>query len=290
MPKQTSRQKGDDLENAVRAIEDTILCAAPDYATGTFKIQGKRIFNVAGVRHEVDIFVTASLPAGYEATFIFECKNWTSKVGKNELIVFSEKISALGASKGFFVASSFTRDAQAQAAKDPRIQLLTALHFQPMTRVLFPQFHLRHMGATHAHVTVSGFGRQGKRVELNPEGQQVSIRGQLQAASEYVNALTTQFRDQRVNQLPMSDLQEGKQDIEFEGEVSFAENEAFFGDKPMRSIQVRGTTELSVAVASVLSIYEVQTRGRMIVVAASAGGIEMQVKLIQINDSTLSSK
>src|SRR5689334_20905416 len=58
---------------------------------------------------------------GYTVTFIFECKNWEDAVGKNEIIIFSEKIDAVSAQRGYFVAKSFTRDAEAQALKDPRM-------------------------------------------------------------------------------------------------------------------------------------------------------------------------
>uniref|UniRef100_UPI00286BF9C8 restriction endonuclease n=1 Tax=Methylibium sp. TaxID=2067992 RepID=UPI00286BF9C8 len=117
-PSPSPKEKGDSLEDAVRAIEDSILRSAPGFAHGTFRIEQKRIVQSAGVRHEVDLFVTASLATGYEATFIFECKNWQAKVGKNEIIVFSEKVATVGAQRGFFVARAFTRDARAQAAKD----------------------------------------------------------------------------------------------------------------------------------------------------------------------------
>ena len=117
MSKSSAHVKGNELEDAVRAIESHILKSAPNFSEGTFKIESKRVVTSGGVKHEIDIYVTASLAAGYEAIFIFECKNWEAKVGKNELIIFSEKISAVRAQKGFFVAKSYTRDAEAQALK-----------------------------------------------------------------------------------------------------------------------------------------------------------------------------
>src|SRR5437879_2880832 len=47
-------------------------------------------------------------------------------IPKNDIIIFSEKIKAAEAQRGFFVAPSFTRDAEAQARLDPRMELLTA--------------------------------------------------------------------------------------------------------------------------------------------------------------------
>ena len=122
------------------------------------RIESKRIISLEGVRHEIDLFVTAALPNGYQAVFVFECKNWADKVGKNEVIVFSEKVKAATAQKGFFVARAFTKDAKAQAAKDPRIQLLTAAKADPVGRVTFPQFLLKDIGHTTASIVFGGFG------------------------------------------------------------------------------------------------------------------------------------
>lgn len=62
MTKTSAREKGDALEDAVHAIEDTILKTAPGFAEGTFRIESKRIVSLDGVRHEIDLFVTAAPP------------------------------------------------------------------------------------------------------------------------------------------------------------------------------------------------------------------------------------
>src|SRR5258708_6316200 len=96
----TPKEKGDALELAVQAIESSILKASPSYQEKTFTIEGQKIVTVADVRHEVDIWVSVDLGEGYTALFIFECKNWEESVGKNEIIVFAEKIRALQAQRG----------------------------------------------------------------------------------------------------------------------------------------------------------------------------------------------
>jgi hypothetical protein len=63
----------------------------------SFLIESKKIINVEGVHHEVDIFVTIDLGNDYKSIFIFECKNWQDTVRKNDVIVFTEKISAANA-------------------------------------------------------------------------------------------------------------------------------------------------------------------------------------------------
>ena len=193
--KPTPKQKGNDLEQAVRAIEDSILRTVPGYAEGTFKIQGNKVLVQNGVRHEIDVFVTASLAAGYDATFIFECKNWNAKVGKNELIIFSEKVAVSGAQRGFFVAKAFTKDAQAQAKKDSRIKLLTASHFEPVTRVLFPQLHLLNITATHSNVEIRGFNAEGALKEMQLGGKAIVIHGASAPADEYIQQMIARARD-----------------------------------------------------------------------------------------------
>lgn len=122
----TNQEKGDRLERAVRAIEQLILQSHPMYSDRSFRFWSKRILDAGGTHHEIDVWVEVDLGMGYRAVFIFECKNWEEKVGKNEIIVFQEKVRVADAQRGFFVARSFTKDAVAQAAGDRRIELLDA--------------------------------------------------------------------------------------------------------------------------------------------------------------------
>lgn len=276
------KKKGNDLEQAVRAIEDAILRTAPGYTEGTFKIQGNRILVQDGVRHEIDVFVTASLAAGYESTFIFECKNWNAKVGKNELIIFSEKIAVSGAQRGFFVAKAFTKDAQAQANKDARIQLLTASHFEPVTRVQFPQLHLLNITATHAKVEVRGFNVNGVLKEMLLAGKMIVINGTSAPADEYIQQMTVRARDATLNRTATQLLGEGAHEILFSEIAEFNEGEAFIESKPIKTIGINGTAQLEIVLGSVLSVYEVQSRGRMLIVGASSHGIEMQAHVVEV--------
>src|ERR1700722_8924757 len=111
----TPAEKGNDLEKVVAGIERHILHTSPNLCENPFLIESKKIICVGGVHHEIDIFVTIDSARGYKSVYIFECKNWTDAVGKNEVIIFSQKIGAAQAQHGYFVAKSFTRDAEAQA-------------------------------------------------------------------------------------------------------------------------------------------------------------------------------
>ena len=122
----TNLEKGNRLEEAVRRIETSIIQSALGYSEARFEIESKKIISVQGVRHEIDVWVTARIAAGYQSFFIFECRNREEKVSKNDIIVFSEKVRAANTAKGFFVAKAFTQDALAQVALDPRMETLVA--------------------------------------------------------------------------------------------------------------------------------------------------------------------
>jgi hypothetical protein len=123
----TSRQKGDELERAVRAIELAVLRQSPGYHEKTVRIEGKKKFkSSSGVPHEVDIWVSVELAAGYEALFIFECKNWKRKVGKKEAADFARKVENAKAQRGFLVAATLTKGAEAIVKGDPHMEWLVA--------------------------------------------------------------------------------------------------------------------------------------------------------------------
>ena len=128
MPMDTSQDKGDALENAVAAIEEVILQSSVGMGRKPI-VEKKKIIIVNEVCHEIDVYVTAELAPGYKPIFIFECKNWKEAVGKNEIIIFLEKIDVSSATSGCFVAKSCTSDAVSQAKQDPRITLLLASQY-----------------------------------------------------------------------------------------------------------------------------------------------------------------
>ena len=118
------QQKGKDLEEAVRFIEEHTLRASPSASKASLTIESNQVFTVDDIRHEIDIYVKIDHKNSYESVYIFECKNWKTPVGKNEIIVFSEKIKAALAQKGFFVTKKLSKYAKAQALKDKRIEII----------------------------------------------------------------------------------------------------------------------------------------------------------------------
>jgi hypothetical protein len=94
MTRTSAQQKGDALEKAVQLIETYILGTHPATKEATITIEPKKIIVVNDVKHEIDLYITLDF-GRYDASYIFECKNWKKKVDKDEIIVFAKKI-ALG--------------------------------------------------------------------------------------------------------------------------------------------------------------------------------------------------
>ena len=142
MPRTNAQVKGDALEKAVELIETYILGTNSATKDAIITIEPKKIKVVRGVKHEIDIFITIDYGKGYKAIFIFECKNWAKKVNKNEIIVFSNKVEIANAQTGYFIARSFTRDAEAQAEQDDRLNLLIATEELDTSTSLITDFHI----------------------------------------------------------------------------------------------------------------------------------------------------
>jgi hypothetical protein len=232
------------------------------------------------VRHELDLFVSVTLTTGYEATFIFECKNWQSKVGKNDLIVFSEKIAAVGAQHGFFVARAFTKDARAQAAKDLRVKLLIASHVEPVVRMQFPQMIHTAIGKTDIHVE---FGLQ-QHLAIAPdlETHKLMIGGEAVPANDYVRKWADTVRHEQVRKLDVQAMPDGDYTVRVEGSRAFTEGEATLDDVPLKLLSLSGTAEVAVRRAVVLSIFEVATRGRLVKIGVDHGGLELRADIIEL--------
>jgi hypothetical protein len=73
----TPQQKGDQLENAVRGIENLLLSLSPSLTQETYKIESKKIISVGEVRHEIDVFVSVDLGSDYSLGSQYDSTNFT---------------------------------------------------------------------------------------------------------------------------------------------------------------------------------------------------------------------
>jgi hypothetical protein len=266
MLKISAKNKGDALEAAVRAIESVILRSFPGFSEGTFKMEAKKILIVDGVRHEFDLHVAASLAVGYDAIFIFECKNWAEKVGKNEIIVFSQKIKVANAQKGFFVATGYTEYAVAQAALDPRMELKVAEELAPELVMVPFEFHGIEVVGTKAAVSFD-CGNPGVSPTLHSMDMLTAtfvVRGAVVDLDQFIRTWISDLSKRRADGFPSGAAEEGIHTLNFDDERDFENGDAILNDRKIRRVRVAGTVDVKVSKAVVVSAFDVVSRGRMI--------------------------
>lgn len=263
----TPLQKGDALEAAVAAIERHILQASPALREKTFLIESKKVITVGGVRHEIDIFVTIDLGKGYKSFYIFECKNWQDSVGKNEVIVFSEKIAVTQSQSGFFVAKSFTKDARSQAEKDPRIILLIASENDPTMAPVPFGFH--GIISIPEHVD-STFRRRGShaepalfdisKVKARSFGKEIDLRQFLLAwAEQTCNDSLLSYRSEKIP--------DGIYDRTAAAEREFGAGELLLDDLDIEHAKISARFKVRVFRPAVISYFEIESRGHALTFA-----------------------
>jgi len=258
-------EKGRELESAVHAIEAVILESSPALRDRPFTIETRKRINVAGVHHEIDILVTVEVAKGYTSTFIFECKNWESAVGKNEIIVFSEKIDAVSAQRGFFVAKSFTKDADAQALKDPRITLLTATERNPATTITPESFHITAPASMNPSITFRIAGSSGKNMApLDVRGKTFQLAGSEVLLTDYLDSWVRELYEQRLLGFQTAHLAEGIHPMTATAERSFSAGDAFIDGREIEHVRMEAEFGVQIIRPAVISDYEVSTRGRVI--------------------------
>jgi hypothetical protein len=110
------------------------------------------------------------------------------KFGKNEIIVLSEKIDAAGATKGFLVAKSFTKDAHAQAAKDTRLTLLTVAEHDPAATPIPFDLHSIVTIPQHLDLTFHTRGSTGRELtDVEMDTAQAMLCGHPTGLYKYVS-------------------------------------------------------------------------------------------------------
>jgi len=282
---QSSKEKGDELEAAVEAIERHILQTSPALAEETFIIESKKVISADGVHHEIDLFVTFDLGPGYRPIFIFECKNWEEAVGKNEIIVFSEKIDAAGAQHGYFVAKSFTKDAEAQATKDSRMTLLIATVADPAA-VLVP-FNFHTVNPVLEHVEVRFFKRGAAEtggMQLDLETTSAESNSHKIDIRNYLIEWANEVRDEDVRKVGSHAMTNGAYERTVKGARCFELPGSLLLDgADVAQADLTVMYKLHVYHPSVIASYEVASRGRVISLGPTvfADGTSMVIRLVE---------
>ena len=265
------------------SIERHILGTSPHLREKPFLFESRKIINAGGVHHEIDIFVTIDLGGGYKSVFIFECKNWEESVGKNEIIVFAEKIDVTQAQHGYFVAKSFTKDAEMQATANPRITLLKVSEHDPCDVPVPFGFHTVLITAEGAEATFYERGCPHSKfdfvdlstVTANLEGNVIDLRQYLIKWAEEASQLhVLSFRSERAP--------EGDYVRETESERVFALGELRLDGRDIERAKNAIRYKVALLRPAVISCFEVESRGRVVSFAPVQipSGPQMQIKII----------
>ncbi len=261
----TAHEKGTALEAVVSAIETLILDSSPSIKAKTHTIESRKRVEAAGVQHEIDLHVTTEVAQGYRAVFIFECKNWKDKVDKNEIIVFSEKIKICNAQYGYFVAKSFTSDAEAQAKKDPRIILKLVTEHDPASTIL--PFGFNYTFQTPTAVKV----KYKRRGSTSAEGQKLEIgsaTGVLNGVLTDLGPLANQWATEAINEsmrtFPSGTLPDGLYERSCHSTRDFEEGQFTVNGIDIGAVDLEVTFQIRLKWPVVTSHFEVDGRGRVI--------------------------
>jgi hypothetical protein len=286
MPKVTPQQKGKALERAVKFIQQTILNSNPSIRGVRFSIESNQIIVVGGVRHEIDVLVKTLPGSAYEAIWIFECKNWQKKAGKNEVALLADKIAALKAVKGFLVAKQFTRDAENRAKQDDRIRLIPCSE-----NISGPLADLNIFHVCHNVSNVEVFMKdRNKAAVANPPLLDWKI---VNFTLNGVSIDFAGFVGARVDEVVLNDRKNNAAKHRLEGvhhetvlvEQFFGPGEFRAGAMDVEKILMKVHFTVSVIRKNVTSTFELKNQGRVISIEAiedSKSGSKFEIDLVQL--------
>ncbi|MFK5948971.1 MAG: restriction endonuclease [Methylococcales bacterium] len=279
----TPMEKGNVLEEAVKAIEHAILQSSSGLEKDSFLIESKKIVIIDGVRHEIDVWAEIDHGKDYKSIFIFECKNWESSVGKNEIIIFSEKIDVVQAQKGFFVAKSFTKDAKAQAKKDKRITLLNATEYAVENIPMPFNFHFIEKKDEHGDLTVEEKSHKNKKInkkrKLNLDRVKCILNNEEVNMTAYAQKWIKDCADNRLRSFPSANKEDGIYELDTDDLREFKDGELFIDDKEIERLKLKVTFKVRVVRPGIVSHYEVETRGRILSLAPIQVGDDGQIQM-----------
>ncbi len=265
-PQSTASQKGIALEEAVRLIEQTILHNSPTAKFANVTIEPRKLVRVNGVKHEIDLYVTIDQGKNYQSLFIFECKNWERAVGKNEIVVFSEKINAVRAQRGFFVAKSFGKYAQEKAKLDGRIELLKAGIVLDALPPFIDSFHYVHDTILHTDISLKCLTDDPQKLgKLSfTDESKVKFKGEGLLLKEFSQRVQSIVESEYMNHEPTETYKEGSYHYDVTKALQFDPSELFVDGYECRELTARVQWESQIIRPKLVSQFDIQNRGRVI--------------------------
>jgi hypothetical protein len=277
--------KGDALEDAVELIERTILnLAGLDSHPEAISIERNKRIVHKGVMHELDLYVVVNRGTGYEASYIFECKNWQRNVGKIPIGEFEYKIRDTNAQHGFFIARSFAKTAKARAAQCHRMSLINATDTNvdptvfPDTEVLWEQIPARH---NEMLITLDGADTPCRPV--SPSDLSMTCDGAAVDTNQFVISLADEIVHEQLDRMRPGGRPEGPFVVAGEKLFDFKNKGLLVNGRMCKSIRLKVTSTQYMLRPRVVSHFDIQNRGRTLSIEAlSPTGAAIRLSYVDV--------
>ena len=203
-------------------------------------------------------------------------------MGKNEVIVFSEKIAVAQAQHGYLIAKSFTKDACFQAEKDQRVTLSIAAEHDPLTAERPFGFHMVFQTLEHVEISLRGRGSKGEPVPLNIDTCRAKLLGNPIDLRQYTLSWGDQAASEDVRSFRSERALEGQYERTAQSKREFAPGDLIADDLDIERAELSVHYKARVERPAVISYFEVKSRGRVVAFAPVQfhGDVTMQTKLI----------
>jgi hypothetical protein len=280
-----NNKPGTALEEAVEIIRTSILESDPRFKGTRFTVERRRILNVNGARHEIDVFVQTLPGSDLAATFIYECKDWADPVGIEAVHVLANKMETLQATRGFLVARQLTKDARALLDANPKLR-----HIRCSSEFAGPLNTVTLCHSVHDPIarTVSlrfrGIPPSEHPTKLEWEGKTCSYNNQdtdLHAVIEpWFDELVAE--DTRKNAAKY--LHEGTHSSTLTGRVEFQPGEFLFDGMDVEHLDIQGHYHITVTRQKPRFKFELDQQGRIVAfdqIPDVIPGANLKIHLVQ---------
>ncbi|TYQ23296.1 hypothetical protein PseudUWO311_23280 [Pseudanabaena sp. UWO311] len=257
-------KKGNELEKAVELIERFIIETKPSLEKSTITFEPKKILIVDEIKHEIDLYVEIDLGHGYKSIVIFECKNWEKPVGKNEIIIFSEKIRVTQAQRGYIIAKKFGKYSIAQAKLDSRVELIrfSEIPFVPSALLNFHFIvpEIKHIDMFFRSNNLESNGL----LKLDHQSLSVKLDGEFLDFLPYVEEKGKSIMEERLAREPTETLDPGIYNYDAEEDLDFEEGRLIVNESIIQGLKLSIKFSNTLIRPQIVSKFDVETRGRVI--------------------------
>ncbi len=288
MKKNLHLKKGNLLERAVEAIYTQIIKTNHSLKHAQLTIKSKKIIKVNGAKKEIDLHIIVDPGDTLDFVVIFECKNWKEKVNANEIALFAKKIEHTQASKGFFIAKDYTKDALAEANSYPRMLLLTA-EDTDIDLSLFPSIHgvihnnskrkikiilKERLDETNTDTSTTALQ------EIKPETETLLLNNHQTNFNDFLEKTLLKAEKEKIDTEPTANFEEGIYSYHLTQNLSFLPNECLYQNHDIETIEIEWTFEIEIRKPKIIAQFDIKSKGiylKQEIVSATGQIIEMEL-------------